>query len=132
MPADIDRNDLVDYEPSIAHIDRQFREELASQNARPSFYYVLSDSDSHAYEKTVIEDLSDTELWYAKNEIYARYGKGFRTVELRDHFENMPWYYEKYGADEFDKLPEMLNNVEKYNLGTIEKVERSRNSPHAN
>lgn len=118
------------YEPTLAHIDRAYKEEMSAMHSRP-LGYVLSGSDHHVYERSVVEQLSNDELWYARNELYARYGKGFRTPELKEHFESTPWYYEVYSADDFDKLPDMLNSAERSNLETISSVERERNSPHA-
>lgn len=117
------------YEPTIAHIDRAYKEEMSAEHSRP-LGYVLAGSDTHVYDRSAIEQLSTDELWYARNELYARYGKGFRTTELKEHFESTPWYYEVYSADDFDQLPDMLNSVEKSNLETILSVERERNSPH--
>ena len=45
--------------------------------------------------------LSDAELTYAINEIYARHGYIFRSAELAEYYGQYPWYTPTTSSDEF-------------------------------
>lgn len=88
--------------------------------------YVLPDSSSQVYGTGELSSLSDWQLTIARNEIYARYGRGFNDADIRRYFEGEPWYHERYSADQFDAMPDPLNSVEKTNVTNIQSVENSR------
>lgn len=92
--------------------------------------YLLPEGSTRAYTREELERLDSKVLWYARNEMYALHGKGFRTEELRDYFESKPWYREEYSADEYDGLPEQLNEYELANEELMTQIERERNSPY--
>lgn len=88
--------------------------------------YILAESGSRYYSKTEIQALSDWELEIARNEIYARHGRGFNDKDLQKYFDSRSWYVKRYSAAEFDALPSPLNEYEKSNVALIGQVEASR------
>lgn len=94
--------------------------------------YVIPDSATHTYTKQEIRDLGLTvdELWYARNEIYARHGRGFKDSALQSYFDSKPWYTREYSPEEFDSMADPLNSTEKANADAIKAVERDMGSSH--
>jgi hypothetical protein len=85
--------------------------------------YVFPDSNTRLLTKTEVSSLSEFEMLVARNEIYARYGREFKTQGLADHFSSKSWYVKKYTAEEFDSMPSPLNSTELTNISTIQEVE---------
>lgn len=92
--------------------------------------YVLPDSDTRLYSKSELEGLSTDQLWHARNEIYARHGRGFQDPQLQAYFDAQPWYKKLYSPEEFDSMPDPLNSTEKQNADTIKSVEQEKGSDH--
>ena len=92
--------------------------------------YVLPDSATHAYDASELEDYSDWELCLARNEIFARHGRGFSSADLQDYFDGKSWYSEQYTPEEFDAMSSPLSDVEAANVATIRSVEESRGSAY--
>ena len=86
--------------------------------------YILP-SDERRLTEADISGLSPQELCYARNEIYARKGRIFRSQELRDYFGQFSWYHGTMTADQFDDNA-LLNQNEKNNLKLILDYEKSR------
>ena len=60
-------------------------------------------------------------LCYAKNEIYARHGRQFKSRELQDYFNQKSWYYGYIPADTFDNST--LNKFEVANAELLQRYE---------
>ncbi len=75
--------------------------------------YILPYSDTDDMEAAGIMIFGDVAR-YAKNEIYARYGRKFNDRELQEYFNNRPWYNGTIEPDKFDES--MLSDVEKKNV----------------
>lgn len=90
--------------------------------------YVLADSASRLYERSVLEDMSNYDLYLARNEIYARHGRMFDNEDLKEYFEGKSWYNPRYTPEEFDH--ESLNATEKKNAETMMAIEQERKSPY--
>lgn len=54
--------------------------------------YILPDSDSRKLKKSDLAGMTAQQLSYAKNEIYARHGRIFKSSELQDYFNQKDWY----------------------------------------
>lgn len=54
--------------------------------------YLLPDSGTRYITEDDLTDMTAQELTYARNEIYARYGKVFESSELNDYFNSKDWY----------------------------------------
>lgn len=92
--------------------------------------YILPDSKTHIYKKSELKNLSDYELYLARNEIYARHGRGFKNKDLQRYFNSKDWYHKKYSPGEFPES--LLNSTERKNAITIQNVEKSHDSPYLN
>lgn len=89
--------------------------------------YILPDSSTRVYSASELSGLSSWELMMARNEIYARHGRGFNDAEIAQYFNGQSWYHQEYSAEQFDKLsPSPLSSVEQKNVATILKLEKSR------
>ena len=76
--------------------------------------YILPESSEYYLTDQDIEGMDAQELNYARNEIFARYGREFDSEELMDYFESQDWYTPVYSPEEFDS--NMLNQYEKENV----------------
>lgn len=56
--------------------------------------YILPDSASRKLKKSDLAGMTAQQLSYAKNEIYARHGRVFKSSELQDYFNEKDWYEE--------------------------------------
>ena len=90
----------------------------------------MDQSDKREYSKDEIVNLglSDWELYVARNEIYARHGRGFRNKELQDYFDSCSWYKKTTEPDKFDQS--VLSEVEIKNANLITEIEQERQSPY--
>lgn len=71
--------------------------------------YLLPDSASRALTEADLEDLSWRELCLARNEIFARHGRIFKTPEIAQYFESKDWYDGRYSEVTLSELE--TNNV---------------------
>ena len=115
---------------SYSNADRQ-SSDAGGYSYSASSGFILPASDTQFYSTTELEQLSDYELYLARNEIYARHGRIFNNEDLRQYFNAQDWYYEVYDPKEFDSLV-ALNEYEKQNANTILALEKSRNSSYVN
>lgn len=117
------------------------REEIGSESSKEkatqddsvnkSSVYVLPGSDSRYYSASELNDLSNYELYLARNEIFARHGREFKNQDLRDYFGSMSWYAPRYSGEEFDAM-DLLNDYEKKNADTMLSIEQKRGSSYLN
>ena len=79
--------------------------------------YILPESNSRYLIDSDIDGMSLREINYAKNEIYARHGRKFKSEELQTYFDSKSWYTGKYEPEDFDEnySSSMLNTYEKKN-----------------
>ncbi len=93
--------------------------------------YVLPDSATHLYTTEELSDLSDWDLYIARNEIFARRGRMFKKDELQSYFDGQEWYEPRYTPEEFDSQVEsLLNDIERANVSTILALEQERGSSY--
>lgn len=86
--------------------------------------YVLPDSATRVYSVSELSGLSSWQLMIARNEIYARHGRGFNDAEVRSYFQNQSWYQQRYTAEEFDAMAStILSSIEQQNIANILEVE---------
>lgn len=92
--------------------------------------YVLEDSASRYYSTSELQDMSLWELYLARNEIFARHGRGFKNQDLVDYFATRSWYTERYTPEQFDAMTSPLNDYERKNVEAMYAIEAERNSPY--
>ncbi len=86
--------------------------------------YVLPNSATRVYSISELSGLSSWQLMIARNEIYARHGRGFNDAEVRSYFQNQSWYQQRYTAEEFDAMANtILSSIEQQNIANILEVE---------
>jgi hypothetical protein len=89
----------------------------AAPAANPGF--VFPDSDVRQLGAQELKALSPWQLRVARNEIFARKGRFFKSADLDAHFRQFPWY-QPFAWD----TP--LNPTEGYNVGLIQAEEQRR------
>lgn len=92
--------------------------------------YILPNSDKVYYSRSDFAGLSDWELYVARNEIYARYGREFKNDDLARYFARKSWYVPRYTPEEFDSMPSPLNSYEKNNVDELLSYEKSIGSQY--
>ena len=89
--------------------------------------YILSESSSRYYSEEELSSLTDKEVLFALNEIYARKGRIFTGEEFRRYFESKSWYNGTIPAEEFDaNQNERFNEYEKANINLLVKIAEQR------
>ena len=66
-----------------------------SSDTSSSQDYILPNSSAELISEQDLEGLSDWELYIARNEIYARHGRGFKNKDLQEYFGSKSWYVER-------------------------------------
>ena len=74
--------------------------------------YILPDSDSRKLKKSDLAGMTAQQLSYAKNEIYARHGRVFKSSELQDYFNEKDWYEENDDFKDEDLSKKEAENTE--------------------
>ena len=92
--------------------------------------YVLKDSNTRYYGRSELEKLSNLELYRARNEIYARHGRGFKNADLKSYFSSKSWYKEQYTPEQFDSMASPLNDYERKNAELMLSIEKDRKSEY--
>lgn len=89
--------------------------------------YILPESASKYLTKKDIKGMTLQEINYAKNEIYARRGRRFKSTELQEYFDSKEWYNGTIDPDDFDKnyVDKLFNAYEKENAEFLLQVEHS-------
>ena len=94
------------------------------QSAAQSSEYIIADSDSRYLTRSEVESLSLREINYAKNEIYARHGRRFKSNELQTWFDSKSWYNGTVDPANFNES--VFNDYEIKNIKLLTDVEFSR------
>lgn len=87
-------------------------------------FYIIPDSNSRYLSESDISDMPPQILNYAKNEIYARHGRLFKSVELQNYFQSQTWYHGTVPGDSF-KESLYFNDYEDKNSKFISAREKS-------
>lgn len=97
-----------------------------SASQSKSSEYILPDSDKRYYSYDELNALSDEQLNFAHNEIYARRGRMFKDKRYADHFAACSWYEPRYSPEEYDAMPDQLNQFEKANSDLMAQIRSER------
>ena len=90
--------------------------------------YEIPVSSIVVLEEQHLVNLTDNELWIARNEIYARHGKVFQNTYLASYFNSCSWYEAKEGKTDVSERE--LNEVELANLKLIVAAEETYAKEH--
>ena len=106
---------------------QEMQEALENEEEVLSGDYILADSNARYYSESEIEQLTDREVIFALNEIYARKGRMFTNDEIRSYFESKSWYKGTIPPEEFDADQEShFNEYELANLSLLVSVAEQR------
>ena len=83
--------------------------------------YILPDSDKDFLAWEDVQDLTAEQVRLARNEIYARHGRGFKSQDLQAYFDARPWYKKTVEPDDFSE--NLLNDYEKRNIRYLKGLE---------
>lgn len=83
--------------------------------------YVTPDSREIYLTEEDVRNLSAEELRIARNEIYARHGRRFRSQDLQEYFDSKDWYHGTIQPDDFQD--DLLNEYEKANIQLFKNLE---------
>ena len=120
----------TDKQKEAADKAKKEAEQKAREEAQAKSGYILPDSASRYYSKDELEQIDLYDLYIARNEIFARHGREFSNSDLQNYFNAQPWYHPQYSPEQFDSMPDPLNQYEKANSDLIREVEQERNSPY--
>ena len=65
--------------------------------------YIIPVSMTQTISADSLINMSDNDLWLARNEIYARHGRGFTNEYLQSYFNACSWYEKTAETDAFDE-----------------------------
>lgn len=116
LSSDATKTKVVVIRPVVEHLD--------------AADYILPNSDKVYYSRSDFAGLSDWELYVARNEIYARYGREFKNDDLARYFARKSWYVPRYTPEEFDSMASPLNSYEKNNVDELLSYEKSIGSQY--
>ena len=85
--------------------------------------YILPGSDTREISESELYALSEQEVKYARNEIYARHGRRFKDEGLQNYFDSKSWYNGTISPDSFSES--MLSKTERKNVQIIVEYEKS-------
>ena len=92
-------------------------DEWISEEPYEESEYIFEDSDVRLISEDELWGMTAEELTYARNEIYARYGRKFKDETIQAYFNAKSWYRGMIEPDDFDH--EWLNEIEKENANMI-------------
>ena len=87
--------------------------------------YIIPDSSTRYLSNADLNPLTEWEIRVARNEIYARHGRMFKSQELADYFKSKSWYVPSIPPEQFDNS--FLNTIEIENLKFITNYEKAHN-----
>lgn len=92
------------------------------------YEYLISGSDSRYITDEDLYILSKDQVQLARNEIFARHGRKFKTDWIRNYFEATSWYEGTYDPDYFDNsvMNSVFNKYEKENVKFILEYEKRK------
>jgi len=85
--------------------------------------YILKNSNKKKLEWDDVKGLSEEEIRYARNEIYARHGYIFKADDLKKYFKSKKWYKGTVKSSKFDES--VFNKYERYNIKYLKSVNTS-------
>lgn len=85
--------------------------------------YLLPFSNERLVTAADLASLSKDQLRFARNEIFARHGRIFKSDDLNNYFKSQSWYTPSVPADQFKES--VLSKVESDNVARISNYEKN-------
>ena len=106
--------------------DNQITPLLGYTDTFSSDDYIIPDSNTRYLTDSDIANLTAQELNYARNEIFARHGRIFRSEELMSYFNSKTWYSGTMDPDTFSaQIDTIFNDIEKSNVKLLQAREQA-------
>lgn len=117
----------VQGEDMMELLEEEDEEEMEIEaNSIANSEYILPQSGSRILTYDDVSGLSLQEINYAKNEIYARHGRLFKSEELQNYFDGKSWYYGTIRPEDFQNS--FLSDIESKNVEFLSDVEHGIDS----
>ncbi len=87
--------------------------------------FIIPDSATRFLTNADLNILTTEEIRIARNEIFARHGRIFKSKDMNDYFGKKDWYKPSVPAEQFDNS--YLNKIELENLKLITNYEKAHN-----
>ncbi len=110
IPTEIPTEEPIEVEPTYYEVEY----------GQPGIIFPFS-SES-LIDESIIENLTDDEIKYAINEIYARHGFIFQSADTVNYYNQYEWYVAAVPGDLFD--PGVFNAIESTNIDRLS-IERN-------
>ena len=103
-------------------------ENLSGDSPEPDCYHqwVFPESDKRFLEKADLTDLTKEQLWWARNEIFARHGYIFKSERGKKYARSLGTCYSPREADANKLMNNEFNKYEKQNVELIRKIESTK------
>lgn len=86
--------------------------------------FIFPDSNTRYLSRDEVMAIDPSMLVFARNEIFARYGRMFDDPSIQDYFNSKSWYSGTTPGEQFDTtVMNNLNSYEKANVEVIKEVE---------
>lgn len=118
-----DEYDTEDYNEDDEYNTEEYYDEENGYQQNEEIEYIIPNSSNVRLTADDIQHLSLQELNYAKNEIYARHGRIFKSAELTAYFNDKSWYNGTIQPEDFDE--DVLSKIEKDNIRLLSDAEFS-------
>ena len=109
---------------------KEWEEEIIEERDWEREEYIIPDSDKRYLTDEDLQGMDESQLRFARNEIYARHGRSFQTPDLNNYFNSKSWYDGYIPMESFDDS--VLNEYEKANLELIKSKEGEDNAGDKN
>ncbi len=83
--------------------------------------FIIPDSSDRLITDVVLQNFDAKKLELARNEIFARHGRKFKTDYIQDYFNSKAWYRGTIEPDDFDS--NVFNDFEKENINFLLETE---------
>lgn len=97
------------------------KERTSDQNSKEEDWaldeFIFADSDRRYLTVEDLQGMDAQTLRYARNEIYARYGRRFKDQELQNYFDSKSWYVGLIAPEDFKEST--LSDIERKNAELI-------------
>lgn len=85
--------------------------------------YIIMNSDTILFTAEDLEGFDEDMCILARNGIYARHGRKFKSQSIQEYFEQFEWYVPTIEPDNFSD--QVFNYIESHNIATIRDYERA-------
>jgi len=104
---------------NIFYIKAMEAEIKLEKNSKNNFSNIWEKGVNNKLSNSDLNNLNSHELYYLRNEFYARHGYIFVSKRLNKYFSAQPWY-----SGKSKNVNNKITNIEKYNIELIRNLEK--------